>query len=107
VNAAQIIPLSRSNLGTLKRKRHDPSRVFSSFVFSVTPCLRGDSGIGGLGRTPHTKLISHAIHKRAQLAQPRRMPQLAQRFGFDLADAFAGYGEGLADLFQRVLAAVF
>src|SRR5271155_3863148 len=35
------------------------------------------------------------------------MAQLAQRFGFDLADAFAGYGERLADLFQRVLAAVF
>src|SRR6266446_1193986 len=35
------------------------------------------------------------------------MPQLAQRFGFDLADAFAGYGERLADFFQSVLAAVF
>src|SRR6202167_4238745 len=35
------------------------------------------------------------------------MPQFAQRLGFDLADAFAGYGERLADFFQRVLAAVF
>src|SRR5579862_1405251 len=35
------------------------------------------------------------------------MPQFAQRFGFDLADAFAGYGEALADVFERVLAAVF
>src|SRR5579863_7436553 len=35
------------------------------------------------------------------------MPQLAQRFGFDLADAFAGYGEALPDFFQGVLAAVF
>src|SRR5580704_6824266 len=35
------------------------------------------------------------------------MAQLAQRFGFDLADAFAGYSERLADLFERVLAAVF
>src|SRR3984957_2275063 len=35
------------------------------------------------------------------------MPQLAQRFGFNLADAFAGYGEALPDFFQRVLAAVF
>ena len=34
------------------------------------------------------------------------MPQLAQRLGFDLADAFAGYREALADLFQGVLAAV-
>src|ERR1700734_3718282 len=35
------------------------------------------------------------------------MPQLAQRFGFDLADAFAGDGERLPDFFQSVLAAVF
>ena len=35
------------------------------------------------------------------------MPQFPQRLGFDLADAFAGYRERLADFFQRVLAAVF
>src|SRR5258707_2635743 len=34
------------------------------------------------------------------------MPQLAQRLRFDLANAFARHGEGLADFFQRVLAAV-
>ncbi len=31
-------------------------------------------------------------------------PQLPQRLGFDLADAFAGDVELLADLFERVLA---
>src|SRR5580704_9043950 len=35
------------------------------------------------------------------------MPQLPQRFGFDLADAFAGDREALADFFEGVLAAVF
>src|SRR5208283_1355648 len=35
------------------------------------------------------------------------MPQLAQRFGFDLADAFARDCERLPDLFQSVLTAVF
>ena len=35
------------------------------------------------------------------------MPQFAQRFGFDLADAFARNCEALPDLFQGVLAAVF
>src|SRR5258708_7448901 len=54
-----------------------------------------------------TELIPNSIHERAQLARPRRMPQFAQRLGFDLADAFAGYGERLADFFQSVLAAVF
>src|SRR5579884_2440286 len=34
------------------------------------------------------------------------VPQLAQRLGLDLADALARYREMLADLFQRMLAAV-
>src|SRR5262249_1224870 len=46
------------------------------------------------------------LEERAQLAAPRRMAQLAQRLGFDLPDPFAGDGEALADLFERVLAAV-
>src|SRR5208283_441524 len=52
-------------------------------------------------------LIPYAVHERAQLARSRRMPQLPQRFGFDLADAFTGDGERLSDFFERVLAAVF
>src|SRR5208283_4709914 len=35
------------------------------------------------------------------------MAQLSQRFGFDLADAFASYCERLADFLQRVLRTVF
>ena len=35
------------------------------------------------------------------------MAQFAQRLGFNLADAFAGDRELLADFFERVLAAVF
>ena len=34
------------------------------------------------------------------------MAQLAQSFGFDLADALARHGEILADFLERVLAAV-
>src|SRR5947209_1946563 len=34
------------------------------------------------------------------------MPELPQRLRFDLADALAGDGEALTDLFERVLAAV-
>jgi hypothetical protein len=34
------------------------------------------------------------------------MAELAERLGFDLADTFARDGEVLADLFERVLAAV-
>ena len=35
------------------------------------------------------------------------MAQLAQSLRFDLADALAGDGEGLADFFEGVLAAIF
>jgi hypothetical protein len=44
------------------------------------------------------KFSPDPIHKRQQLARPRWMPQLAQRFGFDLVDAFAGNCETLPDL---------
>src|SRR5437762_6080946 len=47
-----------------------------------------------------------AFEEGTQLARTRGVPQLAQRFRFDLADAFAGNGERLADFFERVLAAV-
>src|ERR1022692_3951330 len=43
-------------------------------------------------------------HQGAQAAGPLRGAQLAQRFGFYLANAFARDVEFLADLFQRVLA---
>jgi hypothetical protein len=51
-------------------------------------------------------IARRAFEEGAQLARTRRVPQLAQRLRFDLANAFAGDGEGLADFFERVLAAV-
>src|SRR6476660_7265255 len=42
----------------------------------------------------------------AELPGARRMAQLAERLRLDLADALAGDRETLADLFERVLAAV-
>src|SRR3954451_18736279 len=50
--------------------------------------------------------LGAALEKRLELAASRGMPQLAQRFGFDLADPLARYREALADLLERVLAAV-
>ena len=38
-----------------------------------------------------------------QLARPGRVAQLLQCLHFDLADAFAGHPDRLADLFQRVV----
>src|ERR671921_724630 len=46
------------------------------------------------------------FEKGAQLSRSRRVPQLAQRLGLDLPDAFARDREALAHLLERVLAAV-
>jgi hypothetical protein len=48
-------------------------------------------------------LVPDSIHERPQLPRARWMAQFSQRLGFDLADAFAGYCERLADFFERVL----
>src|SRR6266850_915158 len=47
-----------------------------------------------------------AFEEGAELARTRRVAQLAQRLGFDPANAFASDGERLADFFERMLAAV-
>jgi hypothetical protein len=44
-----------------------------------------------------------AFRKGEELAGPGRMTELLKSLHFDLADAFAGQSERLADLFQRVV----
>src|SRR5260221_13657847 len=58
----------------------------------------------GFGAT--SRLRSPPFEKRAQLAAPRRMTQLAKRLRLDLPDPFARHREALTDFFERVLAAV-
>src|ERR1700722_12636618 len=50
--------------------------------------------------------LHRALDKNPELLGARRMAELAQNFGFDLADAFASDGEGASDFFEGVLAAV-
>src|SRR5262245_48784515 len=50
--------------------------------------------------------IGSGLQEAAELFRSRRMAKLAQRLCFDLADALTGHGEILADLLERVLAAV-
>ena len=53
-------------------------------------------------------LISRrGFKKDAELARAGGVPQLAERLGFDLADALAGEGKRLSHFFERVLPAVF
>src|SRR5712692_2060222 len=56
--------------------------------------------------TVNCRLGGSSFEKRAQFARPRRVPQLAQRLGLDLPDALARDREALADLLERMLAAV-
>src|SRR5262245_10689040 len=60
----------------------------------------------GASRLVTQLLCRPSLEKRPELAAARRVPQLAQRLGLDLADALARDGEALADLLERVLAAV-
>src|SRR5512146_3320720 len=57
----------------------------------------------GAGLTVHD--LAH-LDKAVKLADPRRMPHLTQGLGFDLAEAFAGDAELLADLFQGAVIAI-
>src|SRR5690349_18351357 len=43
------------------------------------------------------------VEEAAELPAAARMLELAQRLGFDLADAFAGHTELLADFLERVV----
>src|SRR5690348_17061229 len=52
--------------------------------------------------SPESRLLLE-IEERAKLFAARRMPQLAQRLGLDLADALAGDVELLANFFQGVV----
>src|SRR6188768_1822663 len=56
------------------------------------------------GRRGVLTLLSLAVDEALQLLRTAGMTQLAQRLGFDLADAFARHFEVLADFFQRVIA---
>jgi len=49
-----------------------------------------------------TKLALGIFPERFKLARTRRVTQLAQRFGFDLPNAFAGDSKMLAHFLERV-----
>src|SRR6202035_4746820 len=54
-----------------------------------------------------SNLVPNPIHERPQLPRSRWMPQLSQRLGLNLPDAFASDRKRLSDFFKRVLRAVF
>src|SRR5205085_6948398 len=56
-----------------------------------------------VSHSPRPALLLLTFNERFEQASARRMPKLSESFGFDLAYAFARYGEVFADLFERVL----
>src|SRR6185369_12998790 len=59
------------------------------------------------GVKPGVTARSERVDEAAQLVAAAGVLELAQRLGFDLADALAGHVELLADFFQRVVRAHF
>src|SRR5438552_3143268 len=57
------------------------------------------------GARPRVASASSALQEAAELFRPRRMPELPEGLGLDLADALARDGEVLTDLLGGVLAA--
>ena len=57
-------------------------------------------------RALSTSLLKYLAQVVPQLLRAAWMPQLAQRLGFDLADALSRHAELAADLFQRALPAI-
>src|SRR5271170_6050275 len=51
----------------------------------------------------HDGLSELVIQKAPQLPRPRRMLELPQRLGLDLADALSRHRELLADFFERMV----
>src|SRR5207253_5756307 len=83
--------------------RRPPSR--SSRIERRHPPVRGCRGTVR-GPRPWVASASSALQEAAELFRPRRVPELPEGLGLDLADALARDGEVLTDLLERVLAAV-
>src|SRR5439155_7057435 len=66
----------------------------------------GEGDLDGAPRGALKTLPSGALQEGAQTLAARRVAELPERLALDLADALAGHGEGLSDLFQGVLATV-
>src|SRR5688572_31116650 len=77
-------------------------RSFHSMARSNPSAAGAAPGGGG-----HSRRSALGVEEAAQPLRARRVPELAQRLGFYLADALAGDVELLADLLQRVVGVHF
>src|ERR1039458_4024866 len=98
--------------------KRGPNRIADSAAAVAVAVLAAADGVlaaaavvvaaaGGANRAGNLSPASPVFQKGAQTVAAAGMPQLPQRFGFDLPDALARYGEVLPHLFERVLAPIF
>jgi hypothetical protein len=96
------VPARISANKSAERKRLATTLGVSELEFSCSGCRRlaadrSSSYCYFLGyetvRQFHSVVVGGTFEEGAKFARARRVAQLAQGFGFDLADAFAGDGE--------------
>src|SRR5690242_3822530 len=87
----------RSPAGRRSRSRRSSARARSN------PLATKQKRRALAGRFAFQWFAKSVVEEASELAAARRVLQLAQRLGLDLADALAGHRELLADLFQGVV----
>src|SRR5579871_2780585 len=95
-------PTSGPSTSTTESSR---TTAAASLPFSAASAFSRASVSGSRSNVRRTAAIEMllVVQKAPQLARPARVLELAQRLGFDLADALAGHRELLADLFEGVV----
>ena len=76
---------------------HHVNRLFGNSPNAVTKLTQVNKGLA------HFLSGLATLEEALQLVRTRRMTQLAQGLGFDLADTFTGDVELFADFFQRMI----
>src|SRR5215467_6809200 len=89
------------------------SRWRSGDINPLLVWARQDSNLGPTDYEPaaltaelRARYLRPSFKERLELPAPRRVTQLSERLGFDLADALAGDREILADFLEGVFASV-
>src|SRR6266851_5167386 len=81
-----------------------PARTAARSLLRCQPMPASQTGQRVLYQTTRRcPVMMSVVQEAPQLPASRRMLQLAQRLGLDLADTLPGHRELLADFFQRVV----
>ena len=91
------MPARKSVKKSAERKRPATTRSISELSVPHSPAAAGERPSARqtttFSRAFYLVVVGGAFEESAEFARARRVAQLAQGFGFDLADAFASDGE--------------